>query len=1056
MKSIQRFEMINSHPSEDEPHISLIRSQPIIKKFSCRNPKFRLYLYLLFIFLLILIILTALMETLYLKSKLSCEPFLLTKPINDMRSFYSYKLPNGLQTILIPDPQCVNPAGALSVNVGSKQEGDIKGLAHLLEHVLFMGSEKYPIEDYFSKKISLLSGETNAYTDAETTVYYWSIKQIQDLKQFDEILDIWGNFFIKPLINEEKVGREIYAVNSEYFNSLVNPEFRIHYLMSLMMNPLSADSQFACGNLESFRHANLTKELMDFYERFYVANEFNLVITGNYSLEQLKNKVENLFSSLKKSITENKNQMNSSVRPDSQGYWQGRLAKYQRKQGKEMVLSWILPELITKYRTNPLEYWLDLLNSEHKFGLIWHLKSSGLIESFKAVPYLFALDMTYFSISMRFSEQGFQEIDKIIESLMAYFELIAKGITKERWEELKNLRDLTFNYYKRQKSIDEISLLARHLRFIPKDEMRNLLQYTANVFMEYSFEEINGMKEFLKINKSLIFLGHEKYNNFTTENNNKSQNLSYFQQFSLRNYSNLYAMSWDFSEFYLSEFQRLIDSYKKNIKNYQFLTLPPENLFIPKNLSMPCKNPNFCEDSEVNEDLKNHPILIAEAKNHKIFYKMQRNFNKFDPKASIHIQIRSHLTFNSSKAVFLGHLARKWLKWHLKPLLQQLKSLDFITKTEYKPDFQLKIYGFVDKMELIAYEIGQIIKNCSEKEYIEKNPLIFSLIKNMTLQRLNNKMMRIPLKQSTEHLTILLSKHQYNYTEFEYLEDLQIEEFIVFFQEFVQKNYVNGLILGALDQEKALKIWMKLNSSGLNSLNPETLAHRQCLKLPKGKQTFYQLNNNIEDLSLGMFSYFQLGVNEIETMAKFLILLDFFHENAFDFLRNKAQLGYYAGIKPLFVHGIMGFGIFVQGLTENITIFEEKIEEFLDHFLVKIQNIEEKEFDLMKQSKIAYLLTISKLEDKENEYWEIIDGNFTRYWDIKEKIANLIGGIERNKVAEFWKELIEKRGDIGRVNLVVLPSKLKGEYEGKIGRYEQFKGSDIYDEVFERINSFDN
>ena len=391
-----------------------------------------------------------------------------------------------------------------------------------------------------------------------------------------------------------------------------------------------------------------------------------------------------------------------------------------------------------------------------------------------------------------------------------------------------------------------------------------------------------------------------------------------------------------------------------------------------------------------------------------------------------------------------------------KPLLQQLESLDFIIKVEYKPDFQIKIYGFVDKMEQIAFEIGQIIKNCSQKEYIEKNLLIYSLIKNMTHQDLKNKNIRGPLQQAKEHLNILLSKYQYNYTEIELLEDLEIKEFSVFFQEFVQKNYVNGLILGALNREKALEIWLKLNSSGLNSLNPEGLPDRQCLKLPKGKQTFYQLNSNMEDLNSGMFAYFQLGVNEIETIAKYLILSDFFNSNAFDFLRTKAQLGYIAGSKPFFLYGIMGFGIYAQGVTDNITIFDEKIEEFLNDFLVKIQKIDEKEFDLMKQSKITDLLKVSKLEDKEKEYWEIIDGNITRYWDIKEKIAKFIDGIERNRVVDFWKVLIEKRGDLSRINVVVLPTRLKGDYEGKIGSYEQFKGNEFYVKVFQRIILFDN
>ena len=51
------------------------------------------------------------------------------------------------------------------------------GLAHFLEHLLFMGSRKYPQENYFDEYVSRRGGFVNAYTKAEETVYHFAINK---------------------------------------------------------------------------------------------------------------------------------------------------------------------------------------------------------------------------------------------------------------------------------------------------------------------------------------------------------------------------------------------------------------------------------------------------------------------------------------------------------------------------------------------------------------------------------------------------------------------------------------------------------------------------------------------------------------------------------------------------------------------------------------------------------------------------------------------------------------------------------------------------------------
>lgn len=65
-------------------------------------------------------------------------------------------------------------AVAMAVGVGSFDETpghEPHGLAHLLEHMLFMGSQKYPTENAYDDHLSKHGGFSNAYTDTECTVY---------------------------------------------------------------------------------------------------------------------------------------------------------------------------------------------------------------------------------------------------------------------------------------------------------------------------------------------------------------------------------------------------------------------------------------------------------------------------------------------------------------------------------------------------------------------------------------------------------------------------------------------------------------------------------------------------------------------------------------------------------------------------------------------------------------------------------------------------------------------------------------------------------------------
>lgn len=51
----------------------------------------------------------------------------------------------------------------------------LPGLAHFCEHMLFLGTEKYPSENEYTKYISEFGGSYNATTGLDNTVFYFDV-----------------------------------------------------------------------------------------------------------------------------------------------------------------------------------------------------------------------------------------------------------------------------------------------------------------------------------------------------------------------------------------------------------------------------------------------------------------------------------------------------------------------------------------------------------------------------------------------------------------------------------------------------------------------------------------------------------------------------------------------------------------------------------------------------------------------------------------------------------------------------------------------------------------
>ena len=86
---------------------------------------------------------------------------------NDQKQYRQITLSNKLSVLLISDPTTEKSAASLAVNVGHFDDPQAsQGLAHLLEHMLFLGTKNYPDPDEYQTFINNHGGQNNALTSS--------------------------------------------------------------------------------------------------------------------------------------------------------------------------------------------------------------------------------------------------------------------------------------------------------------------------------------------------------------------------------------------------------------------------------------------------------------------------------------------------------------------------------------------------------------------------------------------------------------------------------------------------------------------------------------------------------------------------------------------------------------------------------------------------------------------------------------------------------------------------------------------------------------------------
>ena len=398
---------------------------------------------------------------------------------NDSREYRHLRLVNDMDVLLISDPSSDKAAASLDVYVGSYQNPqDRAGLVHFLEHMLFLGTEKYPEPGEYQSFISEHGGSHNAGTGLENTNYFFDI----DAAHLEPALDRFAQFFSAPNFDAKYVDRERNAVESEYRLKLKDDGRRGQDVLQEQVNPLHPLSKFTVGNLDTladFDGRPVRDELLAIYRKYYSANIMKLVVLGSESLDELQTMVEPRFGP----VANNQVVVDGPEAPlFAASQLPVQLSIVPLQNSRSLSLNFPLPKMFPHWQKKPANYLAALIGHEGEGSLLEALKVKGWAEGLSAGTGLEDRGGALFFVDISLTPAGLEHQSEIVEMFFAKVQLIAQqGINKWRYIETAQLSEIAFQFQEKQNPMSYVSTLSSKMQRYPIEEVLHA-NYVMNQF----------------------------------------------------------------------------------------------------------------------------------------------------------------------------------------------------------------------------------------------------------------------------------------------------------------------------------------------------------------------------------------------------------------------------------------------------------------------------------------------------------------------------------------------------------------------------------------------
>jgi zinc protease len=205
-----------------------------------------------------------------------------------------FRLPNGLQLVVIPDHRAPVVTQMIWYRVGAADEPPgSSGIAHFLEHLMFKGTDLVPSAQ-FSKIVARNGGEDNAFTNHDVTAYFQRVAK----DRLPKVMEMEADRMVHLRLSEEDVTTERNVILEERRSRVDNDPGSI--LQEQMMAALYENHPYGIpiiGWEHEIRALN-REDALSFYKRFYAPNNALLVIAGDVEPEEVLKLAEATFGKI--------------------------------------------------------------------------------------------------------------------------------------------------------------------------------------------------------------------------------------------------------------------------------------------------------------------------------------------------------------------------------------------------------------------------------------------------------------------------------------------------------------------------------------------------------------------------------------------------------------------------------------------------------------------------------------------------------------------------------------------------------------------------------------
>ncbi len=861
-------------------------------------------------------------------------------------------LDNGMQVLLVSDPDTVKAAASLDVMVGSGDNPPGReGLAHFLEHMLFLGTDKYPDPAEYERYLTEHGGDRNAYTAFENTNYFFDV----NAAYLPEALDRFAQFFIAPRFDAAYVDREKNAVEAEFQMGLTSDPRRGLDVLQEVMNPEHPYSQFTVGSLGTLADrpgAPVRQDLIEFYNRYYSSNLMRLVVLGSESLDDLQALVQPIFAQVP-NRTVQQAQIEAPLFADGS---LPMLVKVQSQAAlRQLDFSFPIPDYRADYDVKPDAYVSNLVGHEGEGSLLSRLKAEGLAEGLNAGSGLGWRGGQLFSIGITLTEKGVRDYDRVAQLVFAYLDMLRdEGAREWLYLEQARLADLGFRFREKQEPIGYVAELANNMQeYAPADVLRG--RYAMD---RYDGEMIEDLLAQLRPENVLVTL---------TEPAVATDRVSRFYQvpYSRQTLDQEALAAWE-------------GPVPEGV-----LHLPSPNRFVAEDVSL----------VPIDQDNPPVPAIVLQQPRQTIWFRQNDEFRV--PKGATYINFRSpEVGQNPSQAaaaVLYTALLKDEVNEFAYPALLAGLSFDVY---KHAQGISLRVSGYNDKQALLLQELLGVI---SSPEF---DPGRFDNIRKDLIRSLENTTADRPSNQVMQDLREALVYGEWGEQALiAALQALDLAGMEDYAGRFWAGASAEALVYGNYTRDYVTEV-SRMLSAVVPAEPPPPLPDLRVLKLASGESLLYPVQVSHDDSVVAW--YLQGGGNSWQDRAATALTAQVMKSGFFQQLRTEQQLGYVVAAFDWPQFEVPGLVMLIQSPVADAGTVQGAMQKFIS---AVPSELDEEQFSRHRTALLHDIQQPDKnLWERADFYWQSIAMKQWQF-DGRTALSQAVEGFDLENWLEYYNRV---------------------------------------------------